>query len=123
MELGQEHLVDAYAALQAGRNRAAFSRSYYAAYNASKCIRYIASGVVSLNGDDHRKASELPDDFPSVDRWSAVIPRLLEHREFADYDNWRFTASQHSLSSQQAYELAAEFLDVAKRYLHQKFGV
>jgi hypothetical protein len=66
MTLAQEHLDDAAASLLAGRKRSTFSRSYYAAYNASKAVRYIVFGVVSLKGDDHHKASDLPDDLPKV---------------------------------------------------------
>jgi hypothetical protein len=67
--LALEHLEDARCSLAAGRGRATFSRSYYAAYNASKAIRYLVDGAVSLKGDDHQKASSgLPDDFPNVDR-------------------------------------------------------
>ena len=121
--LAQEHLDDAAASLAAGRRRSTFSRSYYAAYNASKGVRYIVGGSVSLKGDDHQKASELPNDFPSVDRWAEMIPRLYEHRLLSDYDNWRSTEAGHSLSPSEAYELANEFLRVANSYLHVKFGI
>lgn len=76
ISLAGEHLEDAAACLAAGRRRATFSRSYYAAYNASKGVRYIVGGVVSLKGDDHQKAWDLPNDFPSGDRWAEVIPTL-----------------------------------------------
>jgi uncharacterized protein (UPF0332 family) len=123
LALAHEHLADAEVALQAGRNRMTFSRSYYAAYNASKAIRYIVSGAVSLKGDDHHKASDLPNDFPSVDKWAEMIPKLYEHRLFSDYDNWLATQSAHSLTAQQAFELAKEFLSATKSYLHDKFGI
>jgi HEPN domain len=121
--LAQEHLDDAAASLAAGRKRSAFSRSYYAAYNASKGLRYIVGGVVSLKGDDHHKASDLPNDFPSVDRWAEMIPKLYEHRLLSDYDNWRSTEAQHSLTPSEAYDLAQEFVVAAKSYLHTKFGI
>ena len=97
LRLGQEHLGDAEAALTANRVRSVFSRSYYAAYNASKAVRYIVAGAVTLKGDDHSKASDLPDDFPNVEKWAEMIPKLLEHREFSDYDNWDSTPSQHTM--------------------------
>jgi hypothetical protein len=78
----------------------------HAAYNASKSVRYIVNGRVSLKGDDHGEASELPDDFPDVDRWSEAITRLYEHRLRADYDNWRTTTSEMSLSASDAVDLA-----------------
>jgi hypothetical protein len=55
-QLSLEHLEDAKCSLAAARSRATFSRSYYAAYNASKAIRYIVDGAVSVTGDDHAKA-------------------------------------------------------------------
>ncbi len=68
------------AAHAAGRTRAAYSRAYYAAYNASKAIRYHVNGVVSLKGDDHQAAPELPGDFPDLDQWSQLVAALYEHR-------------------------------------------
>jgi uncharacterized protein (UPF0332 family) len=56
MRLAQEHLEDATASLAAGRKRSTFSRSYYAAYSASKAVRYLVFGAVSLTGI---KASQL----------------------------------------------------------------
>ena len=68
LQLACEHMEDAKTAMASSRDRSAYSRSYYAAYNASKSIRYIANGSVSLTGDDHKKASHLPDDFPEVEK-------------------------------------------------------
>lgn len=123
MKLAQEHLDDASSSLASGRKRSTFSRSYYTAYSASKAVRYIVFGNVSLKGDDHHSASELPDDFPSGDRWAQMIPKLYEHRLFSDYDNWDSTASLHSLTPNDAYDLADQFLADAKSYLHAKFGI
>src|SRR5258708_28070083 len=50
--LALEHLADAKEALKSGRDRSVYSRSYYAAYNGSKCVRYLVNGWVSLKGDD-----------------------------------------------------------------------
>jgi len=103
--------------------RSTFSRSYYAAYNASKAIRYIVDGAVSLKGDDHHKASsDLPDDFPDVDRWSGEVTKLYEHRLRADYDNWASTVGEHSLTAQQAMDLATEFVDRCRSYLSGRLG-
>lgn len=123
LQLATEHLGDAEFALAGNRGRDVFSRSYYAAYNASKAVRYIVGGWVSLKGDDHQKASDLPDDFPNIRKWAEMIPKLLEHRQFSDYDNWSFTASQHTLSPNEAYKLAKEFLEDSKAYLNTKFGI
>lgn len=123
MELAQDHLDDAFSALQAGRTRSAYSRSYYAIYNASKAVRYIVSGTVSLRGDDHHKASDLPDDFPQVAKWAEMVPKIYEHRLYADYDNWNATISSVTISIQDACDSAKEFVDSCSSYLHSKFGI
>jgi HEPN domain len=121
--LSLEHLEDARQSLAANRARATFSRSYYAAYNASKAVRYIVNGLVSLKGDDHPKASfDLPDDFPNVDRWSEVVTNLYEDRLRADYDNWDTTAAEHLLTAAASFNLASEFVDRCRLYLSAKLG-
>jgi hypothetical protein len=122
MQLAQEHLEDARAALATTRSRMIFSRSYYAVYNASKAVRYIVNGTVSLKGDDHHNASDLPDDFPNVQKWSEMIPKLYEHRLLADYDNWRSTASEFSLRPDEAVSLASDFVDNSRAYLKARLG-
>jgi uncharacterized protein (UPF0332 family) len=123
LRLACEHMQDAKAAMASNLDRSAYSRSYYSVYNASKAIRYIVNGSVSLTGDDHKKASELPDDFPEVEKWAIDITSLREHRLRADYDNWGATESEHSLSATDVVELAEQFLSEAKQYLETKFGV
>lgn len=121
--LADEHLADGKIAASAGSDRAAYSRSYYAAYNASKSVRYIVTGGVSLAGDDHKEASNLPDDFPDVARWADAVTRLREHRLRADYENWTSTRSEFSMTSKEAIQLAEEFMADAKAYLQTKFGI
>jgi len=123
LRLAYEHMNDAKAAIGLNCDRAAYSRSYYAAYNASKSIRYIVNGSVSLTADDHKKAPDLPDDFPEVEKWAADITSLREHRLRADYDNWGATGSEHSLSARDVVDLAERFLSEAKQYLEAKFGI
>jgi uncharacterized protein (UPF0332 family) len=123
LRLAADHLADAKAAQGSGRRRAAYSRAYYAAYNASKSVRYVATGAVSLRGDDHKKASELPDDFPDVDKWSDAVTKLYEHRLRADYDNWAATSSEQQLSSAETVGQAEAFLSEAKKYLEAKYGI
>jgi hypothetical protein len=122
LKLGMEHLEDARIAVATARLRSAYSRSYYAAYNASKAVRYLVNGVVSLKGDDHYAASDLPDDFPDGDRWSTTITTLYEHRLRADYDNWLSTSANMSLSPTQALALADSFVAAARRYLGRRLG-
>ena len=52
-----------------------------------------------------------------------MIPKLYEHRLFSDYDNWRSTESDHSLTPKEAFDLANEGSAAAKSYLHTKFGI
>jgi hypothetical protein len=123
LRLALEHLTDAKNAEQAGSRRSAYSRSYYAMYNASKSVRYIVSGTVSLLADDHKEASNLPDDFPDVEKWSAEMVKVREHRLRADYDNWASTQAELSLSAQEAVQLAESFVADAQTYLEAKFGI
>jgi hypothetical protein len=44
LQLACEHMQDAKAAMASNLDRSAYSRSYYAVYNASKSIRYIVNG-------------------------------------------------------------------------------
>ena len=122
--LGQEHLVDARFAEIGGRFRSAYSRAYYAAYNASKALRYFAQGYVSLLGDDHKKAGiDLPDDFPQVEQWSQKITLLLEYRQRADYDNWSGTVGEFALSAAECCDIAEQFIHEVAKFFDSKFGV
>lgn len=123
LRLALEHLEDAKASLRYKRARSAYSRSYYAAYNASKAIRYIVHGSVSLKGDDHKQAPDLPDDFKDVARWASVITNLYEHRLKADYDNWAATQKEISLLPAESVALAGQFVFVAVAYLEEKFRI
>jgi uncharacterized protein (UPF0332 family) len=121
--LAEEHLQDCRLAESAGTRRAVFSRAYYAVYNASKAVRYIVVGAVSLKGDDHQRAHDLPNDFPDVDQWSLQITRLYENRLRADYDNWNSTSSEFSMSPADALSCADTFVTMTKTYLNTKFGI
>ena len=123
LRLAFEHLDDAKTALASGRDRSSYSRSYYAAYNASKTIRYVVEGTVSLKGDDHLKAPDLPNDFPDVEKWSSVISDLYEHRLKADYDNWALTRMEMLLTPAETVAFAEEFIVNARIYLERKFGI
>jgi hypothetical protein len=121
--LAEEHLREANAALAAHCQRAVFSRSYYAAYNASKALRYITKGAVSVKADDHAKASiDLPADLPNVAQWAQDITQLYEHRLRADYDNWSDTATNNTLTPANAIALARAFIDEVRAHVNQKFG-
>jgi hypothetical protein len=126
LRLAEEHMKDGMLAAGAGSDRAAYSRAYYAAYSAHsapKSVRYIVTGAVSLTGDDHKDASNLPDDFPDVDKWADAMTKLREHRLIADYDNWTSTKSEFSITPTEAIQLADGFVAEAKKYLQTKFGL
>lgn len=121
--LAEDHLKDAQCAHGPANLRSAYSRAYYAAYNASKAVRYMANGRVSLRGDDHEKASELPDGFENVAMWSKAIIDLYKDRLLADYDNWDDTLTNFARSPKEAITLAEDFLIVARALLISKYKV
>ncbi len=122
-QLARMHRDEAAAVDPALSPRTVYSRAYYAAYNASKAVRYIVNGSVSLRGDDHRKVAALPDSFPEVDAWTARLPRLYEHRLRADYDNWTDTDSENQLSPPECLAAAREFLMVSEQFLQSEYRV
>jgi uncharacterized protein (UPF0332 family) len=121
--LGIEHLDDAQVLLKASRPRATYSRAYYAMYNSSKAVRYRVKGTVSLKGDDHQAAGDLPDDFPDVAKWTALLVEIYEHRLRADYDNWRNTTQEHTLTPAECVSHAVAFIADCRTYLLNKFGL
>jgi hypothetical protein len=122
-DLARLHYADAAAADIRRNPRAVYSRAYYAAYNASKAVRYVVRGFVSLRGDDHKKVAELPGSFPAVDAWTAKLPQLYEHRLRADYDNWSDTPRENFLSPGECLAAAATFLKDAEQFLYKKYGL
>jgi len=122
-ELAKVHYADA-AAVDAGVNpRSVYSRAYYAAYNASKAVRYVVRGFVSLRGDDHKKVADLPSSFPNVDSWVSKLPLLYEHRLRADYDNWSDTAAENVFAATDCLTIAADFLKTAEQFLLADYGL
>jgi hypothetical protein len=122
-ELARMHYADASAADAGVNPRSVYSRTYYAAYNASKAVRYVVRGSVSLRGDDHKKVAELPGSFPDVDSWASKLPLLYEHRLRADYDNWSGTAAENVLAPADCVAIAAEFLKAAEEFLLADYGL
>jgi hypothetical protein len=122
-DLARMHHADAAAADASINPRAVYSRAYYAAYNASKAVRYIVRGSVSLRGDDHKKVADLPDGFPDVDAWVAKLPLLYEHRLRADYDNWSDTDSENQLSAAECLAASEEFLRISEKFLFLEYGL
>ena len=122
-ELGRLHLNDALGLDVTASPRAAYSRAYYAAYNASKAVRYVVRGTVSLKGDDHKKIADLPDGFPNVDSWTSQLPLLYEHRLRADYDNWTNTTSENVLPPADCVKMAGDFISEAATFLLAEYGL
>jgi hypothetical protein len=83
----------------------------------------MTKGVVSLKGDDHKAAPDLPSDFVDAATWGSAITTLYEHRLRADYDNWVGTTAAHTLSAADAVALAKSFVSEARQYLVTKHGL
>jgi hypothetical protein len=122
-DLSKELLIELIKIDMRNCPRSAYSRSYYAAYNASKAVRYLVYGEVSLGGDDHRRVAELPDSFPDVDSWTPRLTELYEHRLRADYDNWSGSAAENTLTPVQSYSTAKEFVDACRVFVASEYGV
>lgn len=123
-KLGASHLKEAKKAMAASMVRAAYSRSYYACYNVSKAVRFLSEGSVSLKGDDHQKAPDLPDNFPDRDKVSRGITDLYQCRLIADYDNWTGYGSRaYSLSVAGAINFSDYFMGLARSVLRQQYGI
>jgi len=123
VKLGGSHLREARMARKAGLVRTVYSKSYYAAYNFSKGIRYLANGVVSLKGDDHQAAPNLPDDLPGRDGISRIITELYACRLRADYDNWSDQGrSAYPMSTADAVKFAGRVAAEARLYVVSKYG-
>lgn len=122
--LGVSHLNEAKAAMGARMSRTVYSRSYYACYNLSKAVRFLSEGSVSLKGDDHQKAPDLPETFPDRDKLSRGITDLYQCRLVADYDNWTgYGKKTYPLSLKDAVDFAEYFSQTAKSFLRQQYGI
>ena len=116
--LGRHHYL--FAIRQSPPNwRQRVSRLYYATYNVSRSIRLFDSGKYSTEIKDHQRFNELPDDFPSKDRFANQLAVLRGDRNMCDYDH-TCRASDLILGTSQSTSLAKEFLDATKSYLALK---
>lgn len=100
--------------------RVMVSRSYYAAYSASKSVRFFVDGRVSLGVDDHKKVGDLPHDFPDRERWSNFTTELRRDRNLADYDPWSHTRRALTYQPKDAMSKAAEFVTACRDYLRNR---
>ena len=116
--LGRQHYL--FAQRQPSANwRQRVSRLYYAAYNVSRAVRLFISGAYSTQVKDHQKFNELPDDFPSRERYANQLEVLREDRNMCDYDH-TCRSSDLVLGTKESTTLVKEFLDTAKSYLASK---
>ena len=100
--------------------RVVVSRSYYAAYNASKSVRFYVDGRVSLGSDDHKKVGDLPEDFPDRGHWSNFATELRRDRNLADYDPWSHTRRELTYQPQDARIAVNQFVTACRDYLRSR---
>ncbi len=118
LRLGEKHLKSVRRLKRYDEEwRSVVSRSYYAAYNASKAVRYYVHGWVSLGADDHQKVGHLPDDFPDRERWARFLVDLRDARNQSDYDPWPETRRALPMSPADAVRDARGFVAEAKQYV------
>lgn len=115
--LARTHLLSARHLLRDPRlRRSAVSRSYYAAYSASRCVRYLTSGFVKLDSDDHKCVGDLPADFPEKSSWASFLLDLRRDRNAADYEPWKTLTFEPT----EAVTRTGQFLTKCRRYLTKK---
>jgi len=123
-KLGMIHLKEARAAFNSNLVRSCYSRSYYACYNLSKAVRFLDAGAVSLKGDDHQKAPDLPDAFPDRDKASLLITTLYQCRLMADYDNWTgHKLARYPMTLRDAIEKSVDFAKAVRGVMRINYGV
>lgn len=119
--LASQHLRAARHGLARARDwRAVVSRSYYAAYNASRGVRYVVNGFVKLDADDHKIVGDLPADFPDRASWSTFLVDLRKDRNIADYEPWEGIKSTLAQTPSASIGRAEEFLRQTKLYLRRR---
>src|SRR6266851_5208049 len=100
--------------------RALVSRSYYAAYNSSRSVRYVVKGQIRLDGEDHQAVGDLPSDFPQAATWSTFLTDLRKDRNMADYDAWPGVRGSLSLEPIDSFLGVREFMKISRGYLRQR---
>jgi hypothetical protein len=123
-KLGITHLNEARAAFNSRLVRSCYSRCYYGCYNLSKAVRFLDTGAVSLKGDDHQKAPDLPEAFPDRDRASLLITTLYQCRLMADYDNWSgHKLAAYPMTLRDAIEKSFDFAKTVRGVMRRNYGV
>ncbi|MGI0013937.1 MAG: hypothetical protein ACREBU_10930 [Nitrososphaera sp.] len=119
--LGMSHLGVARKLSGSGRQwRSQVSRCYYAAYNASRSVRWLVHGSVSLEPDDHKRVGDLPSDFPDREIWNSFFTQLRMDRNRADYEPWSNSIRDLEISPSQSLQQTVSFIKSVRRYLISK---
>lgn len=119
--LARRHLRVARRLVRPPRDwRSAVSRTYYAAYNASRAVRYRVNGRVKPGAEDHKEVGDLPNDFPNRDQWSSFLDDLRYDRNVSDYEPW--PAARQRLKGEPADSLieVERFIRDARGYLRDR---
>jgi hypothetical protein len=121
----RHHIALASAHLAAARPtqrhwRTRVSRAYYAAYSASRAVRFYVAGGFSSEVEDHKKVADLPKDFPRLADWNDTLTQMRHDRNLADYDAWPDCREQLNKPPSRTVDLASEFVQETKSYLHAR---
>ena len=122
LRLSQAHLRFARHASGPLGWRQRVSRGYYSVYSLSRALRLEVYGKYSEHSTDHKKIADLPDDFPSVNRWKDFLTKFRADRNLADYDH---SVSETALELQSDIYLAGaeKFLVDGKKYLKARGAI
>lgn len=119
--LAAQHLRVAHRLDGQPRNwRAVVSRSYYAAYNVSRTVRYLVNGFVKFDASDHTIVGDLPKDFPQRALWSTFLVDLRKDRNIADYEPWAGVRATLSQEPRITLDKVKQFTKESKEYLRTK---
>jgi hypothetical protein len=120
-QLSSHHMRAGRQLLSRPRNwRAVVSRSYYAAYNASRAVRYFVKGAVAFDSKDHQLVGDLPTDFPDAASWATFVNELRRDRNIADYEPWKDVRTKLSDSPSSSLNRVEKFISVARLYMRNR---
>ena len=95
------------------------SRGYYGVYNCKRALALYVNGQYSTDASDHKKISEIPDDFPERETRVTRLRDLREDRNTCDYDH---AATEHDLliDPKEIIDFCSSFILDIKKYLTNK---
>lgn len=118
IKLGLEHYEFARA-VNRPKWRQIISRCYYAAYCIARAIRLYKNGLYIRDVSDHKKAVELPEDFPNKNTYANRLKTLREDRNLADYDHTS-TEADLIFSIEEVFAFLSNLISDAKEYLSRE---